>query len=94
MNTLNPRQVGAALAATMSILYAACALLITVVPKNIAITFYNSLMHTIDVTTILGNAPTIGEFIIGLICIAIISWLVGATFAILYNITGKWFEGR
>ena len=37
MNTLNPKQVGAALAATASILYAACALLITVVPKDIAI---------------------------------------------------------
>ena len=90
MNPLNPRHIGATLAATLSILYIACTLLIAIVPKEKAVSFYNSLIHTIDVSTILGDAPTIGDFFLGLLSIAAIGWLIGATFAAIYNLLGKY----
>jgi hypothetical protein len=92
MHALNPKHVGATLAATLSILYAACALLITVVSKEATATFYNSLVHTIDVSTVLGDAPTVGEFLLGFLSIAVIGWLIGSTFATIYNILGAYFQ--
>jgi hypothetical protein len=85
MNALNPKHIGMSLSATMSIVYATCTLLVAIVPQSALVVFYKNMYHGIDVTTIIGNAPTIGGFLIGLLSVAISSWLIGALFAAIYN---------
>ncbi len=54
--------------------------------KEGAVFFFNSLMHGIDVTSILRTDMPLYEMSIGLIEIFILAWLIGATVASLYNL--------
>ena len=76
---------GCALAITAVLLNGVCAALVALWPA-VSISFANAWMHGVDLQLIQVTAPlTLGRFFYGLICLAAISWVVGAVYASVYN---------
>lgn len=94
MTTINPVRTGFATALTVSLLYLACILVIMIMPKETAVAFYNSVLHGIDISTILMSSMSLPQLVFGLINMFIIGWLVGATFAAVYNLLGNYMQGE
>ncbi len=86
MNTINIKKFGFAFGTTFAFLYLGCVVVMLSLGKEGAVFFFNSLMHGIDVTSILRTDMPLYEMIIGLIEIFILGWLIGATVASLYNL--------
>jgi len=89
MATIDIRRFGFAFGATFALLYLGCVLVMTVLSKEGAILFFNSLMHGVDVTSILRTDMPFYEMVIGFVEIFILGWLIGATVASLYNLALK-----
>lgn len=86
MIALSPRQLGFALASTSALLYLGCAFVMLTVPQNTAIRFFNSMMHGVDVTSIVRWEMPWYEMVIGVLEVFILGWLIGATIAVVYNL--------
>jgi|TARA_R100001132_G_scaffold26245_1_gene27427 hypothetical protein len=69
--------------------YIGCALVMMTVSQDVAINFFNSLMHGIDVTTIMRWDMPWWEMIVGVLEIFILGWLFGAIIAVFYNVGVK-----
>lgn len=89
METISPKRLGFSLACTFTILYIGCVFVMMMVPKEVAISFFNSLMHGVDVTSIMRWEMPLIEMIIGILETFILSWFVGATIAVFYNLGAK-----
>ena len=85
MDTINIRRFGLAVGATFALLYALCMLIIMSAGRESAIAFMNSLLHGIDITSIIVTSMPIEEMLIGIIEMFIIGWLAGAMIASIYN---------
>ena len=88
MDVINVRGLGLAFGSTAAILYLGCALILHSLGTEKAITFFNSLMHGIDVTSIIKTDMSLGTMIIGIIQVFILGWLTGASIASIYNYAG------
>jgi len=64
------------------------------VPQDVAIRFFNSLMHGVDVTTIMRSDMPLWEMALGVVEIFVVDWLFGAVIAGSYNCCGKSQAGR
>ena len=84
MTKLKVRVVAGSLAVLAAILYVVCRLFYLVWPKQ-TLDFFNTWFHGVDFSVIAKNNLTVSSFILGLVGIVIVSWLVGALFAIIYN---------
>nr|MBI4156608.1 hypothetical protein [Candidatus Woesearchaeota archaeon] len=84
MDKLNVNATGLALSITSGIVYIICAIISWISPRTL-IGFANYLEHSIDLTSVAIKSLNLGNVIIGLIIILIISYLVGVIFALLYN---------
>jgi len=89
MATIDIRRFGFAFGATFALLYLGCVLVMAVLSKGEAIFFFNSLMHGVEVTSILRTDMPFYEMVIGVVEIFILGWLIGATVASLYNLALK-----
>lgn len=89
MNTINIRKFGFAFGTTFALLYLGCVIVMSAIGRDAAIFFFNSLMHGVDVTSILRTDMPLYEMALGLIEIFILGWLIGATVASLYNFSLK-----
>ncbi|GEM_PF-1294674 len=70
---------------TFGFFYSVCAVLVKAAPVQ-TISFFNSWFHGIDLTLVMSTrALTLGNFIIGLISIMVITYGAGALYAFLYN---------
>jgi len=86
MTRIEARRLGLAFGLTGALLYLGCVLVMTVMGKAQTIIFFNSLLHGIDVAPIIRmNVPFL-ETGMGLVQTFIISWLVGASIASIYNL--------
>jgi len=85
MKTINIRRFGMACGLTSALLYLGCVFVMWSAGKEGSILFFNSLMHGIDVTTIIRTHMPWWEMVMGLVEIFIIGWLTGATVASIYN---------
>lgn len=85
METINIRRFGMAFGSTSALLYLGCVLVMWSVGKETSIIFFNSLMHGIDVTSIIRTDMPWWEMAMGLVEIFILGWLTGATIASIYN---------
>lgn len=85
METINIKRLGAALGITSAFLYLGCVFVMWTVGKGTSILFFNSLMHGIDVTSIIRTEMPWWEMAMGLVEIFILGWLTGATMASIYN---------
>lgn len=86
MMLLSPKRLGFAFGATSALLYLGCAFVMLTVPQDVAIRFFNSMMHGVDVTSIVRWQMPWYEMAIGVLEVFILGWLVGATVAVLYNL--------
>ncbi|QDV85294.1 DUF5676 family membrane protein [Planctomycetes bacterium TBK1r] len=89
MQTLSIKRFGFAIASASVVSYLGCVFVMLTVPKDVAIRFFNSLMHGVDVTTIMRWDMPIGETVLGAVGIFVLGWLFGALIACCYNCCGK-----
>ncbi|MEO5645670.1 MAG: DUF5676 family membrane protein [Bacteroidia bacterium] len=89
MNTINVKKFGLACGLTAVLLYIGCIVLMITVGHAGSVKFFNSLLHGLDVTSIIRIDVPWWEAILGIVETFILAWLVGACVAGLYNTTTK-----
>ncbi|MFA4887577.1 MAG: DUF5676 family membrane protein [Candidatus Nanoarchaeia archaeon] len=76
---------GLALSITAGIVYTACAVLFWLFPSQ-TIIFFNNWSHGINLAQIATTKTlTLGGFFVGLLCVMIFTYIVGAFYAFIYN---------
>ena len=86
MHHINIKQFGFAVGTTIVIIYVGCIIVTSVISPEAAVSFFNNLMHAVDVTSIIRKTPTpLFEALIGVAEWFIIGWLIGASIAAIYN---------
>lgn len=86
MSTLSPTRFGFALAAASALAYLGCVFVMATVPQDVAVRFFNSIMHGVNVETIMRWEMPWWEMVIGVLEIFILGWLFGAVVAVFYNL--------
>lgn len=89
MNTINIKKFGLACGLTGVLLYLGCIVLMVTVGHTGTITFFNSLLHGLDVSSIVRMDVPLWEAALGIIETFILAWLIGACLAAFYNMTIK-----
>jgi hypothetical protein len=70
-------------------LHLGCILTLATVPKDQAATFFNTVLHGLDVTPLLRVPIPPAEAVMGVLTTFILGWLGGATVAVCYNLTAR-----
>lgn len=83
--TINVKKLGLAFGLTAALLYLGCMLVMATAGHDNSIKFFNSLLHGLDVSTIMRTSVPLWEAGIGIIQIFILGWLTGACIAGFYN---------
>lgn len=89
MNRINVKKFGLACGLTGALLYLGCMLLMITVGHDGTVRFFNSLLHGLDVTSIVRMNVPLWEAVLGIIETFILAWLIGACIAAFYNATMK-----
>lgn len=89
MHTIDPRRFGFALGSTWALLYLGCAFLMATLPREKALAFANTLVHGVDWAPIVNWDKSWSATVMGVVCVFVLGWLIGATFAALYNLTAR-----
>lgn len=89
MNHINVKKLGLAFGLTGALLYLGCMVLMLTVGHNGTVNFFNSLLHGLDVSSIIRMNIPLCEALIGIIETFVLGWLVGACIAGFYNMTFK-----
>ena len=87
--TINLKGLGLAFGLTATIFYIGCVITLAATPHDKAILFFNSLLHGIDVTSILKTSMPVSQMIFGVITTFILGWFAGAMTAVFYNLSVK-----
>ncbi len=85
MGRIDTKAMGFALGLCFSLLYLASVFIVHTVPRPSAVIFFNSIIHGIDVSSIMRWEMPWWEMVIGVLQVFIIGWLFGSAVAILYN---------
>lgn len=89
MDKLNPKVTALALGSVSGIIYIACVLLFAVAPRA-GIALANTMVHGLDLASITrATMAPFGTILVGLVEIAILGYLVGWLFAVMYNYFAK-----
>jgi hypothetical protein len=86
MNRIHIKSFGLATGVTAALLYLGCVMVMKLTGPELTKEFFNSLLHGIDVSTILRMDISITETVLGLLQIFMIAWLTGASIASIYNV--------
>ena len=89
MQRINIKKLGLATGSTAALLYLGCAIVMMIAGHDGSVKLANSLMHGIDVSTIIRMDMPFSEGLIGIIETFIIGWLIGASIASLYYVSIK-----
>ena len=89
MNHINIRKFGLAFGITGALLYFGCAMVMLISGHDSTVTFFNTLLHGIDVSSIIRTDITFVEQLLGLVQTFILTWLIGSCIAGIYNATIK-----
>jgi hypothetical protein len=84
---INPKGLGLAFGLSATVFYIGCVVTLAAAPRDKAIIFFNSLLHGVDVTSILRTSMPISEMVFGLITTFVLAWFAGAMVAVFYNFT-------
>lgn len=87
MNHIDIKRFGLAVGTTLAFLYLGCMFVMATTGTDTTILFFNSLLHGIDVTTIIRNDMPLWEALMGIVEIFVLGWLTGATVAAIYNVS-------
>lgn len=85
MKTINIKKLGMATGLTGALLYLGCMVVMFTVGREGSIKFFNSLLHGLDVSTIIRMDIPLWEACLGIVQTFILGWLIGAFIASLYN---------
>jgi uncharacterized membrane protein len=85
MYRLNVKKLGFAFGLTGALIYLGCMIVMNTTGQEGTITFFNSLLHGLDTTTIIRMDVSMWEAVQGIIQTFIIGWLIGACIAAIYN---------
>jgi len=85
MKTINIKKLGMATGLTGALLYLGCMVVMFMVGREGSIKFFNSLLHGLDVSTIIRRDIPLWEACLGIVQMFILGWLIGACIASLYN---------
>jgi len=88
MERLSITRLGFALASLFAVLYGVSMLIVMTGPRDTVIAFFNSILHGIDVTSIMRWEMPWWEMVVGILEVFIIGWLCGAALASFYNLPG------
>lgn len=86
METIDVKRFGLAFGTMCALFYLGCVFVMAVVGREISISFFNSILHGIDVTSIIRMNMPVWEMIVGFIEIFILGWFAGAITASVYNL--------
>lgn len=89
MRNLSVTRFGFALAMGSALSYIGCVFVMMTVPQDVAIRFFNSIMHGVDVTPIMRWDMPWWEMVVGVLEIFMLGWLFGAIIALFYNVGSK-----
>lgn len=89
MDTINVKKLGFSLGITFAFLYLGCIVVMSTISREAAVFFFNSLLHGVDVDSILRTSMPLYEMVIGIVEIFILGWLIGASIASIYNLSFK-----
>ncbi len=89
MYRLNIKKLGFACGLTAALLYLGCMIVMITAGTQGSITFFNSLLHGLDTTTIIRMDVSLWEALLGIIQTFILGWLIGACIAAFYNVQIK-----
>lgn len=82
---LNANALGLAVGMTGILFYVLCMLLMWIGGADVTATFFNSLLHGLDVHEVMRMSVPAGETVMGLILTFVLGWLGGYFIALLYN---------
>lgn len=85
MNHINVKKLGLAFGLTGALLYLGCIILMLTVGHSGTVKFFNSILHGLDVSTIVRMDVPLWEAGLGIIETFILGWLVGVCIAGFYN---------
>ncbi|MCJ8163381.1 DUF5676 family membrane protein [Pontibacter sp. E15-1] len=85
MNHIDVKKLGLAFGATGAILYLGCILLMATVGHTGTVKFFNSLLHGLDVSSVIRMDVPVWEAALGIAQTFILGWLIGACIAAVYN---------
>lgn len=86
MGAINVKKFGFAVGLTFAVLRLGCIIVFALLTPEQAIAYFNTLIHGIDVTSILRTEMSVQSMVYGLIQIFILGWLTGASIASIYNL--------
>lgn len=89
MNRIDVKKFGLSFGLTGALLYCGCILVMATVGRDGTVAFFNSLLHGLDVSSVLRMEIPFWEAVIGIIETFIFGWLVGASIAAFYNASLK-----
>ena len=87
MKLINIRKLGLAFGITGALLYFGCTLTMLILGHDRTVKYFNTLLHGLDVSSIIRMDIPLVEVLTGLVQTFIISWLIGACIAGIYNIS-------
>ena len=87
MNHISIRKLGFAFGLTSALLYFGCVFIMLILGHDGTVKFFNTLLHGLDVSSIIRMEISPVEEILGLVQIFILSWLIGACIAGIYNVS-------
>lgn len=87
MNNISKRRLGFAFGITGALLYLGCVIVMVTVGREGTIQFFNSILHGLDVDSIIRMKISWWKALIGLAETFILSWLIGFCVASFYNIS-------
>jgi hypothetical protein len=88
-HNINIKKFGFAFGITGALLYFGCASVMLLLGRDSTVKFFNTLLHGLDVSSIIRMNISAIEVLLGLIQTFILSWLIGACIAAVYNISLK-----
>jgi hypothetical protein len=86
-NNINAKKFGFAVGITLSLFYLGCIIVMATAGHDGAVKFFNSILHGLDVSSIIRMDIPLRDATIGLIVTFILGWLFGAGIAVFYNAT-------
>ena len=87
MNHISIRKLGLAFGITGALLYFGCAVVMLTLGHDSTVKFFNSLLHGLDVTSIIRMDIPLVVVLIGIVQTFILCWLIGACIAAIYNVS-------
>ena len=87
MNPIEVKRFGLAVGTTLALLYLGCMFVMATAGKATIILFFNSLLHGLDVTSIIHLEMPLWEALMGLVETFVLGGLTAAAVAAIYNVS-------